>query len=171
MTTTADPAAIDLQYLRDAAELADTEEQHDLWLKAAAAVEALRARVVEIELAASGRTARIGKTLGDRALAAEARVVELAGALGEIAKTDGLTEASAGAMVFEDLKIKKQIARTILSTTPAEALERARAVGAVVKAARLVAEARAVEVESTPLRQKILRGALIKLDALDKEEE
>ena len=44
-----------------------------------------------------------------------ARVVELEAALEEIAKPDGLTEASAGAMVFEDLKNKKTIARAALA--------------------------------------------------------
>jgi len=42
-------------------------------------IEMLRKRASEIELAASVRTVKIGKALGDRALAAEARVVELEG--------------------------------------------------------------------------------------------
>lgn len=39
---------------------------------------------------------------------------DLLAALEEIAKPDGLTEASAGTMVFEDLTSKKQIARAAI---------------------------------------------------------
>lgn len=41
--------------------------------------------------------------------------VDLLTALKEIAKPDGLTEASAGAMVFKDLESKKKMARTAIA--------------------------------------------------------
>ncbi len=71
-TTPADPSAIDLQYLWDAAELADTVEQHDLWLQAAAAVEALRERVAELE-GIKDDWIKAGILRGERADQAEGR--------------------------------------------------------------------------------------------------
>ena len=44
----------------------------------------------------------------------EKEVERLRAALEKIAQPDGLTEASAGAMVFQDLESKKQIARVAL---------------------------------------------------------
>lgn len=188
-TTPTDPGTIDLdeliKSLRTAASMYSAPGAVALLGRAEDAIEALRARVAELEVLAiddqsgkswrkialhgeseAGEIDRIASEYLVRADAAEARVAELAGAL------DGIRA------VFEEWSLADQAADTpamlrkfgeILAATPAEALERARAVEEVVKMARLVAEARAIEVESTPLRQKALRSALAKLDALGNE--
>ena len=107
--------------------------------------------------------------------AAEARVVELAGALDKIAHSgpvdqEGNDDAEAGWSWCYD------VARAALITTPAEALERARAVEKVLKWARqLIAETAWIPAEECDLDGagpgNELVSALAKLDALGKEEE
>ena len=63
----------------------NTQEWHE-WLieQSDSGAEAEAARVAELELAASVKNARHGKALGDRAEAAEANLVEVAGALAHL---------------------------------------------------------------------------------------
>ena len=131
-----DPAAIDLQYLHDAAELADTIEQHDLWLEALAAVEALRERVADLKGVLSTEEVLTDEYVS-RAKAAEARVVELAGALGKATEAFGiaisLTPTGRARNRLCDMNIE---ALSALTAQPTDALERARAVDDVVSTAQ-----------------------------------
>lgn len=154
-----DSGAIDLEKIRALwATAPKSMPQHDQAL--IAAVEALRERekqtLVMIADMLNGEM-----KLSRRVEAAEARVVELVGAL------EGLLDAmvahnEANERVMVDPHSTEH-ARTVLAATPAKALERARAVENVAKEAKRYADDRS-------RGNGALNIALAKLDALDKEE-
>ena len=170
-TTPADPAVIDLDVIRRRYCTGDSFQGGSICVGdisgLIAAVEALRARVAELEVFTGHlRASRDHAVQANEA--AEAREVELAGALSELLDAHWpLVEDSD----HEDPVCAK--ARKILAGTSAEVLERARARGAVLKAARFFMEDGIAE-DSPDLNRvawQALDEALAKLDALGKEEE
>ena len=128
--TLADPGAIDLDEVPDLLErllewqrFEKTGWNHDAIKDARAAIEALR-EGIKITKGNFESEAFFWK---ERAEAAEARVVELEGALQQI--MDMMHQAPSLAPDEEAVEAY-HIARTVLAATPAEALERARAVEA-----------------------------------------
>ncbi len=123
--TPADPGAIDLEPYKARCKEIDVPWRtfRDDWLILIAAVEALRERVEMWHT--------IAESNQDEAEVAEARVVELAGALDKIAHSgpvdaEGKPNAEAGWAWCYD------VAETVLSATPVEAMERAKAKDAVI---------------------------------------
>lgn len=186
MTTPADPGAINLKVLKNRYETVP-----EIWMsrphnfadicKLIAAIEALRERVAELEpyeksclkvtdwCTKHDRSDITSSTeLIEAIEAAEARGVELAGALNDIARGMCGNEVSLdqapdkfGSAMWEWSQKK---ARTTLAATPAQAMERARAVETVAKEAKRYRDDRSYG-------NGVLNIALDKLDALGKEEE
>ncbi|MCH7605126.1 hypothetical protein IID24_04040 [Patescibacteria group bacterium] len=179
-TTSTDPGAIDLELYKQRrterypdedgsydGPIEDSDDDIDALI---AAVEALRARVVEL-------AEHLDKVVGvsadavSRAEAAEARVVELTGALGDLLKET--KEALIGLFgdspddPFESQSIIKH-ATAILAATTAQAMERARAVEKVVQTAKKVVDTSLAWLNKVALGNE-LADALIALDALGKE--
>jgi len=181
MTTLADPGAIDLDDFQEIVALAceglDLDRLEHLHVDTAdvmvalslgrlesiiAAVEALRDRAADLESEISRIQGLYTKGWYDKAITAEARVAELAGALEVVMKDyTGAYESA-------------EIARAVLNASPAKALERARAVEEVLKWARqLIAETAWIPTEECDLDGagpgNELVSALTKLGTLGKE--
>ena len=167
----ADPAAIDLEVLEDRAHYGTHQHAQDIH-RLIAAVEALRERVAGLE-STTNDWIEAGILRGHRAdqaeaktEAAEARVAALARALERAARAlqetaDWLADEPEPHMgTVHGIRNDASAARTVLADTPTEALERARAVENCISALRYYARNEVGQV---------VKDALIKLDALDKE--
>lgn len=145
-----DPAAIDLESCKKFREVLPTERVDDL----IAAVEALREREADWD---GDRRALVNRvvTLTSRAEYAEAHAAELAGALAKVVKC---WDAPPSHSSYGDrMKPHIVVARTALASTPAAALERARAKDEVITWTREIVAAGDV----------VGPSALRRLDALD----
>ena len=172
MTTPADPGAIDglpcecrfysiegaIRAGSETDELVDPDEP----IRECALHKALRERVAELEpqVADGVRRSLNCQEWQARAEAAEARVVELAGALEEWGRPANNRDSK----WWQTWEARR---RAVLSATPAKALERARAVEEVVKWAGELR--RELGTYRTHAYENIEK-ALAKLDALGKEE-
>ena len=161
MSTPADPDAIDLERIKVHHALPSTVPNATID-SLIAAVEALRGRVLVETLQATKALERALEQK-NRAEAAEARVVELAGALGRIENEE-----------WDDMeplheKSARKLAHTVLATIPAEALERTKAVEECVAILRSLVDLSRRENWPTDADFEPAEDALTKLDTPNKE--
>ena len=139
-----DPGAIELDKLKTVMRNWPDSAQKEIYTRLIAAVEALRARIKIIK----GNLESEAFFWKERAEAAEARVVELVGAVNALLKERSVNTLEEAAReyphdkedVAEVLAVFDNL-RTVLAATPAEALERAKVVRAESYAAGLEAAA------------------------------
>ncbi len=172
-----DPGAIDLEPIKENWQHKGFAPRHTI-MSLIAAVEALRERVAELEHGYDV-WCKTANQQADMRIAAEARVAALAGALEFYADPNTYTaigflaDPPCGDFVddFEvigDAGRPGKRARTVLAATPAEALERARAVEEILRWAR---EMRGDGGAIRPYAFEEMENAFDKLDALGKEGE
>ncbi len=157
--TTTDPAAIDLDAIKKHPSFADIRPL-------IAAVEALRKRVKEMEDINIASYEDFQLAAG-RAIAEAARVVALEGALEDLRDSF----CASGCINLDREHFDEcNNARDILSATPGHALERARAVEAIIDVAREIISPDSAWTSQWVAADSLLKELIDTLDALGKEE-